>query len=215
MGVQKQVVFLHGIGVGPDSWNDQIAALPHDFNGFSPRIAGLANDDEAAFTLVGAAAEVVLGLDQRGVDRAHICGLSLGAMVAVQVAIGYPERVASLVLSGGQVHPPRALMAVQSAVMRILPARFVAPDGTSKQRVLATLAEVARIDFRPDLARIAAPTLVLCGSKDAANLPAARALAAGIPHARLSVIDGGGHELNTHKPHEFSTEVVSFLRQFA
>lgn len=215
MGVQEHVVFLHGIGVGPDSWDDQIAALPHGYSGYAPRIAGLTNDDEAAFTLIGAANDVVRDLDRRGIDRAHICGLSLGAMVAVQVAIGYPDRVASLMLAGGQVHPPRALMAIQSAVMRILPARLVAPDGTSKQRVLATLAEVARVDFRPDLARITAPTLVLCGSKDAANLPAARALAAGIPNARLSVIDGGGHELNTHKPREFSTEVVSFLQQFA
>ncbi len=136
-------------------------------------------------------------------------------MIAVQTAIDYPDRVASLTLSGGQVHPPRALMTLQSALMRILPAHLVAPDGTSKQRVRAVLAEVARIDFRPHLARIAAPTLVLCGSRDHANLSAARALATGIPNAQLRVIDGGGHELNTDTPEQFNAEIVAFLRQLA
>lgn len=104
-------------------------------------------------------------------------------------------------------------MAVQSVLMRVLPARFVTPDGVSRQRMLTLLAEVARADFRPHLARIAAPTLVLCGSRDRANLPAARALATGIPGARLHVIDGGGHELNTSRPAEFNTALVPFLRQ--
>lgn len=215
MAGKKQVVFLHGIGVGPDSWDAHLAALPDGYTGIAPQIAGLTDADERVFTLSGAASDVIRDLDQRGVDRAHLCGLSLGAMIAVQAAIDYPDRVASLVLSGGQVHPPPALMTLQSALMRVLPARVVAPDGTSKQRVLGVLAEVARIDFRPHLARIAAPTLVLCGSKDRVNLSAARALATGIPDARLRVIDGGGHELNTHKPELFNAEVAAFLRQLA
>lgn len=214
MGGQQHVVFLHGIGVGPDSWDAQIGALPDGFSGIAPQIAGLTDADERAFTLSSAAGDVIRDLDVRGVGRSHLCGLSLGAMIAVQTAIEYPDRVASLTLSGGQVHPPRALMVLQSAFIRVLPARVVAPDGTSKQRVLGVLAEVARIDFRPHLARITVPTLVLCGSKDRANLPAARALAAGIPDATLRVIEGGGHELNTDKPEQFNREVVAFLRQF-
>ena len=215
MGGQKLVVFLHGIGVGPESWDAQLVALPDGYRGIAPQIAGLTDASERVFTVSGAAADVIRDLDERGVGRAHLCGLSLGAMIAVQTAIEYPDRVASLVLSGGQVHPPRALMTLQSALMRVLPARAVASDGTSKQRVLGVLAEVARIDFRPHLARIAIPTLVLCGSKDRANLPAARALATGIPDATLRVIDGGGHELNTDEPDGFSREITSFLRQLA
>lgn len=209
---KEQVVFLHGIGVGPVSWG-QLAALPEDFTGLAPQVAGLTSSDEGAFTLHGAAVDVIGGLDHRGIVRAHLCGLSLGAMIAVQVAIDYPDRVASFILSGGQVHPPRALMAVRSAVMRVLPARVVAPDGRSKQRVRAVLAEVARIDFRPDLAGIQAPTLVLCGSKDRANLPAARALATGIPNARLHVIEGGGHEFSRNKPAQFNAALAAFLQQ--
>ena len=215
MGQDEQVVFLHGIGVGPQSWAAQLATLPDRFSGFAPPIAGLDPGGEVDFTFAGAAADVVDELDRRGVERAHLCGLSLGAMVATQVALDHPDRVASLVLSGGQVRPPRALMALQSAILRVLPARVVAPDGTDKRRVLAVLREVADIDFRPGLTTIDAPTLVLCGSKDVANLRAARALAAGIPDARLRIVAGGGHELNTQRPEDFNAELMAFLRSVA
>lgn len=76
---------------------------------------------------------------------------------------------------------------------------------------LTVLGEVARI--RPHLARINVPTLVLCGPKDRANLPAARTLAAGMPPAQWCVIGGSGHELNSQKPDEMNTEITAFLQQ--
>ncbi len=215
MDRDRHVVFLHGLGTGPTSWAEQLASLPDGFSGFAPQLAGLGTGDAATFTLAGETARVVDELDRRGIHRAHVCGLSLGAMVATQLAIDHPGRVASLVLSGGQVHPPRALMALQSVILRVLPARVVAPDGTDKKRVIAVSHEIAGTDFRDRLAAIGAPTLVLCGSKDVANLPAARALAAGIPHARLRIVEGGGHELNTQRPAEFTTELVELLTSVA
>lgn len=206
----ERVVFLHGIGVGPESWDAQLAALPEVYEGYAPRIPGLVGD-AAGFTLSTAAADVIADLDRRGVERAHLCGLSLGAMLALQIAVDHPERVASLTLSGGQVHPSRALMVLQSGIMRLLPERMVAPDGLSKKGTLAILDAMARVDFRPHLAGVMTPTLVLCGSNDKPNLPAARSLATGIPGACLRVIDGGGDELNTDRPAEFSTELAVFL----
>ena len=48
---------------------------------------------------------VLTDLQDRGIDRMHLCGLSLGAMIATRFAIDHPQRVASLILSGSQVHP--------------------------------------------------------------------------------------------------------------
>lgn len=208
----QHVVFLHGMGTGPESWDAQLADLPEGFVGIAPRIVGLADGDDP-FTLAGAAAAVVDELDARGIDRTHVCGLSLGAMLALQVVIEYPHRVASLVLSGGQVHPSRVLMALQNAVMRILPAKLIGIDGTDKQRMLGAFRSVARIDFRPQLASIDVPTLAICGSRDTPNLPAARALADGIPGAQLQIIAGGGHELNTQMPSELNAVLYPFLTQ--
>ncbi|GAA2963261.1 alpha/beta fold hydrolase [Microbacterium schleiferi] len=206
----QTVVFLHGIGAGPDSWNAQIDALPEGFTGIAPTIAGLSDADDQEFSLTTAAAAVQDELDRCGIRRAHLCGLSLGGMVATRFAIDYPERVASLVLSGSQVHPNPALMKVQNAIMRILPARVVAQPGMSKQRMLAVLRAVGQTDFRAELAQISAPTLVLCGLKDSPNIPAARELAGGIAGAELQLVPGAGHEWNVQQAEEFSTRLNAF-----
>lgn len=211
MAPQAQtVVFLHGIGAGPDSWNAQIANLPDGFTGIAPHIAGLTDGDEQDFSLTAAAATVRDDLDRRGVERAHLCGLSLGGMVATRFAIDYPERLASLVLSGSQVHPSPALMKVQNAIMRALPAKLVAQPGMSKQRMLSVLRAVADTDFRGELSRITAPTLVLCGEKDRPNIPAAKELAAGIAGAELQLVPDAGHEWNVHQAGEFSRRLIAF-----
>lgn len=206
----QTVVFLHGIGAGPDSWNAQIAGLPDGLTGIAPRIAGLTDADGEGFSLSAAAAAVRDELDRRGVKRAHLCGLSLGGMVATRFAIDYPDRVSSLVLSGSQVHPNPALMRVQNTIMRILPAKLVAQPGMSKQRMLAVLHAVGQTDFRSELSQITVPTLVLCGEKDRANIPAARELAAGISGADLQLVPGAGHEWNMQQPEEFSRRLNAF-----
>lgn len=200
------VAFLHGLGDGPESWAHQVAALP-------PGFAGVPLDvlDDGGFGLASAAEDVVRALDRRGVERAHLCGLSLGAMIALQTALGHPDRVASLVLAAGQVRPPRLLMAAQLVVMRLLPERVVASGSASKAQMLAVLRAVADTDFSDALASVGVPTLVLCGSRDRANLPAARTLAAGIPGAGSRILEGAGHQANAQAPEAFSEALAAFL----
>lgn len=204
-------MFLHGVGVGPESWDAQLTALPPGFEGTAPPLSGLRDADATPFSLEAAARSVRDDLDRRGVGEAHLCGLSLGAMVATRFAIDYPERTASLTLSGGQVRPPRALMGLQNAIMRVLPARMVTPPGMSKRVLLTILNAVGKVDFQSELPRITAPTLVMCGSRDRPNLPAARQLATAIPDAELQIVPEAGHEWNTQMPEEFSARLNKFL----
>lgn len=209
----RTVLFVHGIGAGPESWNAHVAALPPDYAGVALTIPGLRDDDPGEFSLERAVAAVDDEIASRTVDAVHLCGLSLGAVIATAYAAQHPDRVASLVLSGGQVHPNPALMSIQSALMRRLPARFVTAPGMSKPTLLKALAVMGKVDLRDDLARITAPTLVMCGAKDRANLPAARALAAGIPRAELAIVAGAGHEWNVDMPAEFSERLNRWLIQ--
>ena len=116
----QSVVFLHGLGEGPGVWDAQRAALPSGFEGVAVDVFGGAGSGMAsAFSLEGAGTLVVSELDRLGIEQAHVCGLSLGAMIALQLALDHPTRVRSLALAAGQVKPPRVLMAAQSAVMRL------------------------------------------------------------------------------------------------
>lgn len=71
---------------------------------------------------------------------------------------------------------------------------------------------LAEADYRHVLPTIVAPTLVIWGSEDRV-LPRAESerLAAGIPGARLAIIEGAGHAANQERPEEFNRLVRAFL----
>jgi pimeloyl-ACP methyl ester carboxylesterase len=52
---------------------------------------------KAPYRLSDMAADAVGLLDKLGLDRAHVCGLSMGGMIAQLMAVEYPDRVASLI----------------------------------------------------------------------------------------------------------------------
>lgn len=215
MEAEQAVVFIHGLGDGPDAWAHHVAELPTGFRGVTVEVPGLgpAGRVMEGFTLADASADIITELDRLGIDGAHLCGLSLGAMIAFRIAVDHPERVRSLTLAAGQVKPPRVLMAIQSIAMRVLPEKLVAPVGVSRAQMLAVVEAVAEVDLSGELASVVAPTLVLCGSKDRANLPAARTFAKGIPDAELRIIEGAGHQSNTQAPEDFSAALNGFLSQ--
>ena len=67
-------------------------------------------------------------------------------------------------------------------------------------------------DLTPDLGRISVPTLLLWGDQDAI-VPGAvqRALAAGIPFAKLAVLGGTGHAPHWEEPAHVADEIAAFV----
>ena len=202
--------------------NDYRVLAP-DLPGFSSRVAG------DPLPLREAAGEVARWLDEVGAAPAHMCGLSLGGMVALHLAHDAPGSVRSLILSGAQVHPPRLVMMVQETVLRLLPQRLLLQDPSpnlspalqqaqretlthlGKRGLLRVMRDAGKSDLRPLLPTITPPTLVLCGSKDRPNIKAARAIAAGLPHAELRIVPGVGHVWNLEQPETFSRMVEEFV----
>jgi 2-succinyl-6-hydroxy-2,4-cyclohexadiene-1-carboxylate synthase len=62
-----------------------------------------------------------------------------------------------------------------------------------------------------ELARLAAPTLVVAGARDAGSLEPSRALAAAIPDAELAVVPDAGHVVNLARPAETNALLLRFL----
>ena len=89
----------------------------------------------AAYGLQDMAADAVGVLDALNVQRAHICGASLGGMVAQHVAARYPDRVKSLTLmmtTSGSRKLPQPHWRVQKALLS-------RPDGKDNAAVVAHL----------------------------------------------------------------------------
>jgi pimeloyl-ACP methyl ester carboxylesterase len=134
-------------------------------------------------------------------------------MVALRWAARYPEDVASLIISAVQIRPPRLVIWLQTAVMRLIPAGAFGgdEDGVTKTTVLQAMRELRRADLRPDLARVRAPTLVTCGAKDGFNLAASRVAAAGITGAELRIVPGAKHLWNQDLPDLFNRTLVEWV----
>jgi 3-oxoadipate enol-lactonase len=227
------VVLLPAFGLHRSMWRGQqesLAALGYRVTSLD--LPGLAEASDADFSMAGAGDAIAAELEESGRRPAHLVGISIGATLAAYVALDHPDRVASLVLSGGQAHPGFAgrvewsvaraapervfVGAVPGEIKRSFPALAEESVGMQqrigKRRMVAALKAFSQVDLRPRLRDISVPTLVVCGSRNRVSMRGARALAAGIPHARLDVISDVGHVWNLEAPELFTRTVDDFIR---
>jgi 3-oxoadipate enol-lactonase/4-carboxymuconolactone decarboxylase len=178
--------------------------------------------------LAALGADVLGVLDELGIERAALAGLSLGGMTAMWLAIHHPERVGRLALLCTSAHLAPAsswldrAAAVRadgmSAIADAVVARWITPGlaardpalvadlramltGVDTESYAQCCEAIAAADLRADLGRIAAPTLVLAGADDQALPPGhARVTADAVPGARLVVLDDAAHVATVEQP---------------
>jgi pimeloyl-ACP methyl ester carboxylesterase len=225
----RPIVLVHALGSSGRAWAPQVEGLSDHHRVIAADLPGH-GDAGGPFTLDRAVASVRGAIDGAG-GAAHVVGISGGAVVSLLTCLERPSAVTSLVLSAGVAHPPR-WFALQRAVSRAMPAPLLVRTLTGsysggrpervaaaeedlrrcgKRTFIAGLREIGRIDLRPRLGQVAVPTLVLCGSKDRANIPLSRRLAEGIPGAELRIVPGATHLWNLQRPAEFTATVAGFV----
>ena len=184
-------------------------------------------------TVAALAAEVLVGVE----GRFALAGFSMGGFVALEIMRQAPERVRALALVDSSARPDIPARARQRTeqirntetggfedILEEEFLRFLAPHPALAASVRAILlrqgpeifvrqqrACMTRPDSRGGLARIACPTLVICGRHDEITTPEmAEELAAGIPGARLAMIEDCGH----YAPVEHPQAVTALMRQW-
>jgi len=232
------IVFLHGVGSDKSVWRPQLdhfgmvrRAVAFDYPGYGE------SDCPTGGTRDDFAAAILAGMDSLGVECAHVCGLSLGGVVAIAMHARARKRCASLILADTfAVHPDgpgifeRSTEASRSIGMRALAdGRIDVLLGGEATPELRTECVEAMAAIDPAAYRIGAeavwladqreraraidvPTLVLCGTEDRITPPAlSEELAALIPGAKLELIERAGHLANAEQPALFNAAIDSFL----
>ena len=204
--------FLHGLGQTPQSWQEQVTALPLDFKAHAPWLHGLRPDQRSEFDIEAAADAVLSLIPQFTTGPVALCGHTIGATVALAAALRAPEAVSHLVLIAPHVNPPRSVLTAQKMAIRMMPRRRLAASGLDKATLLRLIEALGSYDIRSRLGRVTARTLVLVGERDQLNNPAAEALAQSIPKAVMKVVPGAGSDVHQQMPSVVNEALYEFLR---
>ena len=240
-GDAPPLLCANSLGTGHELWEPQAPgwSVERPVLRFDQRGHGGSGVPPAPYTIDRLGQDAVEVLDAHEVERADVCGLSLGGLVALWVAIVHPERVRRLVLACTDARvgtreswEERAALvrdggtaAIADAVMeRFFSPGFRTADPETVARARADLVAtpdegyvgsclaLAEADLRDRVSRVTCPVLVIAGSEDEATPPAqVRGLHDALGDARWLEIDGAGHLANLERPGDFEAAVTRFL----
>jgi 3-oxoadipate enol-lactonase len=235
------LLFANSLGTSFHVWDAQAAALADRFRilRYDMRGHGLTDCPRGAYTIAQLADDARALLDVLKIEAVHVCGLSIGGMVAQRLAATAPDRVLSLALcdTANRIGPPSrwddrvaavtkgGLESIADAVLKVwFTQNFLAqhPDAargmanmlvrTPADGYIGCCLALRDADLRADDARIDCPTLVIVGDQDVATSPAAaRELSEAIRGARLEVLAQAAHIPTVEQPAAVSRLLGAFF----
>lgn len=236
-----RIALANSLGSDMAIWDDVIDELAADFDLllYDKRGHGLSEVAPAPRGIRDHSDDLIGLLDHVGWQDTMLCGLSVGGVIAMDLAVRAPARVTRLVLmdTAAKIGTPDAWNARIDAVLdggvasigEAIMARWFSPDYRAGQpeafsgwrRMLertpaAGYAETCKAlrdaDLTDAITGITVPTLVIAGEDDLSTPPAlVEATARRIPGAIFHIIKGAGHLPCIERP----ADVAALLRGFA
>jgi 3-oxoadipate enol-lactonase len=242
VGEGPPVLLIHGLGSSARDWELQIPAFSQHHRVVVYDVRGHGQSDKplgpySVPLLASDAAELMTALE---IAPAHVVGISMGGMIAFQVALSQPALVKSLVIvnSGPELIPQtvseRLQVVQRQLVVRLLGMRrmgeilgqrmFPKPEQEELRRAfverwaendprayLASVRAVVGWSVADRLEEIGCPALIVAADQDYRPLAEKEACAARMPHAELVVIEDSRHGTTVDQPEAFNAAVLGFL----
>ena len=235
------IVFTGSLGTDLTMWQPQSDRLGESFRTlrYDMRGHGASEVPPGPYSMADLGTDLIALLDGLGIERASLCGLSIGGMISMWMAAHAPERVHRLVLccTSAQLGPPEAwteraatvraggVEAVAAGVLgRWFTSGFAAaePGLIARMRGILTATPpegyagcceaIAEMDLTPELPSIAAPTLVVAGEEDPATPPEhGRRIAELIPGAGFETVSPAAHLAAVERPDLTTAMILRFL----
>lgn len=236
------LVMLHGIGSNATGFRCQLGDLSDQFRTIAWDAPGYGGSDEfvADAPLAADYADALAALlAALGVERCHLLGSSMGAVIAVTFAARWPERIRTLILCGPTTGRGAQDEAAREAAVasRIANMEKLGPEGIARTRAAFLLAAdapaevlaaavdvmtrtrprgyaqgarmVAAADILPAAGTITAPTLILRGTEDRIG-SGADPLNRAMANSELHMIEGAGHLIKLEAPEAVNPHIRRF-----
>jgi 3-oxoadipate enol-lactonase len=236
------ILLLNSLGSDLRMWNKLVPYLDSSFRVLrcDARGHGKSQLPPGPCALQQLGRDALSVLDRAGVGRAHICGLSLGGLIAMWIALHAPERAGRIVLAntaariGNSALWDERIAAVRNAGMKSLAqatlGRWFTPAyreqhpeemedvrrmiaATSPEGYIACCRILRDTDLRDEVSAIETPCLVIVGAHDPATPPGdGRSLNAALRNSRCVELDAS-HLSAWEQAQDFSQATLGFLAE--
>ena len=241
-GTGKPVLLLHQTPRSWDEYRDVVPLLGESFHAIAMDTIGFGDSSkprgDGPDTIEMWAEVAVSVLDALGAQRASIVGHHTGAVIAMEIAASFPDRVDKLILSAPAMvddehrrlygdKPPvdeveRKLDGSHLVELWQMRAPFYPKDIDLLERFVADALKagdrsggghltVAHYDMEPKLPLITCPTLIIKPTEDPFAAPEAEKLAPHLPQAEMVDLPGGMIPAPDQLPEEFARIVTDYL----
>lgn len=240
-GSGETLIFLHGASLDMHQWKRQVEHFSQFYrvvtldacgHGKSSLPPGIVSPDVFAL-------DVKALMDYLKIEKAILCGLSMGGHVAIQTAIRFPERVSALILIGTPCSNQfnlyeRILVPINRFCLKLTPMSFLGwsmcfilknPNPESKAYIKDVVGNMNHNDFnrvwkaitsmesRDGLSKIKCPTLILIGEYDTMTGSQQQFIHRSIKGSHLVTINNAHHCTNLDNPEQVEKEIEAFLRK--
>lgn len=245
---EEWVVFIHGAGGSSSIWFKQIREFKEDFNlllidlrGHGKSAASFKNLWNERYTFPSVTKDIIEVLDHLKLPPAHIVGVSLGTILARQLAEMEPQRVKTMIMAGAVTKlnfTSQILVTLGNTFKSVIPymwlyslfAFVIMPRGHHAESRNLFIREAKRLcqkefirwfkltkDINPLLRYfkqrdLSIPTLYIMGEEDVMFLESVKNIVKDHKQSFLKVIEACGHVVNVEQPEIFNQLSLEWLK---
>lgn len=233
------LILIHGVGGDISHWDYEIDRLSKNFQNIVPDCRGHGKSDKPEnYTIQDHINDILGVMDHFSIEKTYLYGISMGSYIGQGVAISAPERIEKLILTSPKSN---GLTTSVERIMKENPNEFEGlkdqhemfmallkymaynpgnlkkylPDLETKltpAQFLSANKALTGFDFRKDLSKITAKTLVISGKHDHLNPPSeGRICASLIPNATFIEMQFSGHIPVLEEPDTYNKIIDDFL----
>ncbi len=241
-GEGEPLLLIHGLGSSLRDWEMQVPVFAEKYRviTFDARGHGSTDKPKGPYSMLMFSEDTAAFMKALNIDSAHVVGISMGGMIAFQLAVDHPELIRSMVIANAapelviRSFKERMVVVQREFIIRLIGMRKMGQVLSERlfpkvehddiraifverwaendsQAYLASMRSLVNWSVMEHIGEIDIPTLVIAADQDYAWIGEKEHFVAKMEDAQLVVIEDSRHATPAERPEEFNQAVMEFL----